>query len=243
MMAGDAVSEIKQGVNVYDITVQLPESEQANLTQLGGLQVRAMNGQLVDLANVVELHKSAGPSQIERQARQRQITVLAGLEGMALSDAMAHVEAAAKRVVPEHVVTGFVGTADMMKESFGYMIIALFLAVVLVYMILAAQFDSFIQPFNIMLSLPLSVIGAVGGRYLTDGRLNIFSMIGIALPATTRTASKTRPRAPTSTRATTSTAAKAPASWAWARRPPTPGAGWPSCCATRRAASTRRRTI
>ena len=78
-------------------------------------------------------------------------------------------------------MTGFVGMADTMKESFMYMGIALFLAVVLVYMILAAQFDSFVQPLTIMLSLPLSVIGAFGGLYLTGKTLNIFSMIGVIM--------------------------------------------------------------
>jgi hydrophobic/amphiphilic exporter-1 (mainly G- bacteria), HAE1 family len=181
LMAGDPVSEIKDGVNVYDITVQLPESEQANVGSLAGLQVRSINGSLVDLANVVTVTPSEGPSQIERQARQRQITVLAGLEKLPLGEATQIVSAAAKKTVPEHLVTGYVGTADTMGESFKYMGIALFLAVVLVYMILAAQFDSFVQPLNIMLSLPLSVVGAFGGLYLTGKTLNIFSMIGIIM--------------------------------------------------------------
>lgn len=181
LMAGDAVSEIKDGVNVYDITVQLPEAEQANVESLAGLQVRSLTGELVDLANVVTIERSAGPSQIERQARQRQITVLAGLQGLPLGDATKAVDAAAKKVVPEHLVSGYVGNADMMVESFGYMVVALMLAVILVYMILAAQFNSFIQPLNIMLSLPLSVIGAFGGLYLTGKTLNIFSMIGIIM--------------------------------------------------------------
>ena len=181
MMAGDAVSEIKDGVNVYDITVQLPESQQADVAALAGLQVRSINGSLVDLANVVTVTQTEGPSQIERQARQRQITVLAGLENLPLGEATQIVNAAAKKVLPPHLVTGYVGTADTMGESFKYMGIALFLAVVLVYMILAAQFDSFIQPLNIMLSLPLSVVGAFGGLYLTGKTLNIFSMIGIIM--------------------------------------------------------------
>ncbi len=181
LMAGDPVSEIKDGVNVYDITVQLPEAEQANVGALAGLQVRSMNGTLVDLANVVTVERTSGPSQIERQARQRQITVLAGLEGLPLGEATKAVSEAASRTIPAHLVTGYVGMADTMGESFGYMGIALLLAVILVYMILAAQFDSFIQPLNIMLSLPLSVVGAFGGLYLTGKTLNIFSMIGIIM--------------------------------------------------------------
>ena len=68
-----------------------------------------------------------------------------------------------------------------MAESFGYMAIALFLAVVLVYMILAAQFDSFVQPLTIMLSLPMSVTRFVGGLFIANMTLNIFSMIGIIM--------------------------------------------------------------
>jgi HAE1 family hydrophobic/amphiphilic exporter-1 len=68
-----------------------------------------------------------------------------------------------------------------MVESFGYMAVALMLAIVIVYMILAAQFDSFVHPFTIMLSLPLSVVGAFGGLFVSGMTLNIFSMIGVIM--------------------------------------------------------------
>ena len=107
--------------------------------------------------------------------------MLADLQGLPLGEATKAVSAAAKKIVPPDLVTGYVGMADTMGESFGYMAIALLLAIVLVYMILAAQFDSFVQPLTIMLSLPMSVIGAFGGLYLTHMTLNIFSMIGIIM--------------------------------------------------------------
>ncbi|HEX7667992.1 MAG TPA: efflux RND transporter permease subunit [Polyangiaceae bacterium] len=181
LMAGDAVSQLKDGVDLYDITLRMTPQERARIEELPNLQVRSLTGGLVDLANVVHMERDEGPSQIERQARQRQITVLAGLEGIPLGEATKIVNAAAKKVVPPDLVTGFVGMADTMGESFGYMGIALLLAVILVYMILAAQFDSFIQPMTIMLSLPLSVVGAFGGLYLARMTLNIFSMIGIIM--------------------------------------------------------------
>jgi HAE1 family hydrophobic/amphiphilic exporter-1 len=180
-VASDPVSEIKEGVNVYDITVQLPEAQQANLGSLAGLKVRSMNGELIDLANVVHVELGSGPSQIERQSRQRQITVLAGLQGLPLGEATKKVDVAAAKTIPGDLVTGYVGMADTMGESFQYMGIALFLAVILVYMILAAQFDSFVQPLTIMLSLPLSVVGAFGALYITGKTLNIFSMIGVIM--------------------------------------------------------------
>jgi len=181
LMAGDAVSQLKDGVDLYDITVRMSADERARIEALPNIQVRSTTGAIVDLSNVVHLDPGEGPSQIERQARQRQVTVLAGLEGIPLGEAKKMVDAAAKKVVPPEMVTGYVGMADTMTESFGYMGIALLLAVILVYMILAAQFDSFVQPFTIMLSLPLSVIGAFGALFLSKMTLNIFSMIGIIM--------------------------------------------------------------
>jgi HAE1 family hydrophobic/amphiphilic exporter-1 len=91
------------------------------------------------------------------------------------------VDAKAASIVPAEFTYDYAGMADIMIESFGYMGIALILAVVLVYMILAAQFDSFVQPITIMLSLPLSVVGAFGALFISGMTLNIFSMIGIIM--------------------------------------------------------------
>jgi hydrophobic/amphiphilic exporter-1 (mainly G- bacteria), HAE1 family len=180
-MAGDKVSELKQGTDVYDVTLEMPKRQRDDVAQLSNLQVRSVSGQLVDLANVVKLDHGEGPSEIDRQARQRQITVLANLQGLPLGQAKKDVDAIAKRIVPADVTTDYAGMADIMGESFMYMGMALILAIVLVYMILAAQFNSFVQPITIMLSLPLSVVGAFGALYLTGMTLNIFSMIGIIM--------------------------------------------------------------
>jgi len=181
LVAEDPVSELKDGVDVYDIVVELPPEQQKKLELLPNLKVRAVNGRLVELSNVVRMESGLGPSQIERQARQRQITVLAGTQGLPLGEAKKMVDAAAKRTIPDSFTTDYAGMADIMTESFGYMGIALALAVVMVYMILAAQFDSFVQPVTIMLSLPLSVIGAFGALFFAGMTLNIFSMIGVIM--------------------------------------------------------------
>ena len=181
LVAGDAISEIKDRGEVYDITLRLTDEQRDRIESMANLKVRSGAGQLVDLANVVKTERGAGPSQIERQSRQRQVTVLAGLEGMALSDAMKITESVAAGIAPAHLVTDWGGEAQFMGEAFGYMINSLFLAVVLVYMILAAQFNSFIQPVTIMVSLPLSVIGAFGALYLSGMVLSIFAMIGVIM--------------------------------------------------------------
>lgn len=181
LVGEDTVSELKDGLDSHDIVLQLPKDQREDIESLANLRVRAVNGQLVEISNLVELERGLGPSQIERQARQRQITVLAGTQGLPLGEAKKAVDEAAKRVIPPHLTTDYAGMADIMTESFGYMGLALILAIVLVYMILAAQFDSFVQPITIMLSLPLAVIGAFGALFLSGMTLNIFSMIGVIM--------------------------------------------------------------
>jgi HAE1 family hydrophobic/amphiphilic exporter-1 len=181
LIAGDKVTEFKDGLDIYDVTMRLPDRIKEGFAALSNLKVRAGTGQLVDLASVVRVTHTEGPSQIERQARQRQITVLANLEGISLGQARQLVDATVPNVVPAHLTTDYVGMAEVMQESFLYMIMALLLAVIFVYMLLAAQFNSFIHPFTIMLSLPLSVVGAFGGLYLSRMTLNIFSMIGVIM--------------------------------------------------------------
>ncbi|PRQ07087.1 efflux RND transporter permease subunit [Enhygromyxa salina] len=181
LMAADPIGTLKDGGDVYDIVVQLPRRHRDALRSLDGITIRSTTGQLVDLANVVHIVESTGPSEIERQARQRQIVVLADLDGLPLAEAMEIVEQKAAEVVPPELDTGWIGNAEMMEESFAAMLAVLGLAAILVYMILAAQFDSLTQPLVIMVSLPLSVIGAFGGIWVSGMTLNIFSFIGVIM--------------------------------------------------------------
>ncbi len=183
MMAGDKISTLKDGSDVYDITMQMAEVDRNNFDQLDGLKVRANSGQLVNLSSVVRTERTEGPSEIERLGRMRSVVVLADLKGITLGEAQVIVDelAADPEIIPPELITGWLGNAEMMVESFTAMLQALMLAVILVYMILAAQFNSLIQPITIMISLPLSVIGAFGGLYLSGMTLNLFSFIGIIM--------------------------------------------------------------
>src|SRR5690606_19079923 len=132
------------------------------------------------LADVVE---GTGPVQIERQNRQRQVTIMANLEktktlGAALNDVLA-IER--EMGLPPGVTSAFTGAGDMMAESFASILFSLGLAIVLIYMVLASQFESFLHPITIMLSVPLSIGGALGALALTGLTLNIFSMIGMVM--------------------------------------------------------------
>jgi HAE1 family hydrophobic/amphiphilic exporter-1 len=129
--------------------------------------VRARDGKLVELANVVKVEEGTGPSVINRADRQRAITVFASLEGKPLGQAKEELDAIAGRILPADYVPKYYGMADTMKESFGYLLFALLLGVIMAYMILAAQFETF--------------VGAFGALYLTGKTLSIFSFIGLIL--------------------------------------------------------------
>lgn len=179
--AGEKVTEIVSGGERVDVRVRLEDSFRARAESIRGLKVRSTSGQLVDLANIVDIGTGTGASKIDRQNRQRQVTILANLQGKVLGQALTEVEQVAAQRLPPGTPTDFAGQADIMRESAAYMLLALVLAIVLTYLVLAAQFESFIHPFTIMVSLPLSLIGALGGLLVGRMTLNIFSMIGVIM--------------------------------------------------------------
>ena len=181
LMADDKVSEMTADGQRYDIRMKLDEIFRQKAQDLMVLKVRSTTGQLVNLSNVVSIVDEAGPGKIDRQNRQRQITVYANLSGIALGEATQQVESFAKKVVPSTMTTDWAGMADIMRESMGYLLSALLLAIIIVYLVLAAQFESFLHPFTIMLSLPLSMVGALGAIVIAHSMLNIMTMIGIIL--------------------------------------------------------------
>ena len=181
LVSRDKVTDYKEDADLYDVRLTLADPVQADFPALSNLTVRSSTGELVPLSSLVHLGRGVGPTQITREARMRQITVFAGLDGLVLGEASKMTEEIARRVVPSSIETEMSGTSQLMTESFGYMIVSLILAIVLVYMILAAQFESFIHPFTIMMSLPLAVVGAFGGLFLAGQTFSIFGMIGLIM--------------------------------------------------------------
>jgi HAE1 family hydrophobic/amphiphilic exporter-1 len=181
LVAGDIATEFESHGDRYDVRVQLPESLRTTTDVIERAQVRSPNGDLVEIGHVGTIKESQGPSQIDRQARQRQVTVLSSLEDLALGDALKQVEALAKEVVPENITTSVAGMGERMQESNKSMGFSMMLAVVCIYMILASQFESLIHPLTIMVSLPFALIGAFGGLLIAHMRMSIFAMIGLIM--------------------------------------------------------------
>jgi HAE1 family hydrophobic/amphiphilic exporter-1 len=181
LVAGDVATEFESHGDRYDVRVQLPDNLRTTTDVIERAQVRSPSGELVEIGSVGSIKESQGPSQIDRQARQRQVTVLSSLEGVALGDALKQVEVLAKELVPEHITTSVAGMGERMQESNKSMGFSMILAVICIYMILASQFESLIHPLTIMVSLPFALIGAFGGLLIAHMRMSIFAMIGLIM--------------------------------------------------------------
>ena len=181
LMAGTVASELEDSQGRFDIMVQLPPKKREDATALARAHVRTSSGELVELTDVTDIHAASGPGQIERLGRQRQITVSSNLEGLALGDASTEVQKIAGEEAGDGVSFRLGGSAESLQESVTNMLRALLLAIILVYMILAAQFESFLHPVTIMMSLPFSFIGAFGALLLTGTTMSIFGMIGLIM--------------------------------------------------------------
>jgi HAE1 family hydrophobic/amphiphilic exporter-1 len=180
-LGGDAVTQYREGGDTYDVKVKLPPEVLANPDQVGALTVRTPMGQLVELRNVADIRPDEGPSQIDRQAQKRQITVLAELRNYSLGEALGYLNDFAKKELPPTVTTDFEGQGKELAKAGIAFLLALLLGIILVYMILAAQFGSLLDPITIMMSLPFAIIGALGGLLISGQYMSMFAMIGIIM--------------------------------------------------------------
>jgi HAE1 family hydrophobic/amphiphilic exporter-1 len=187
LVGGEVVStyEDEDGDSV-DVRVRLPERLRQDPIQVQNLRLSVQKGKypsaLMPLSNIASYEVSNSPSEINRQALSREVVVTANLDGLPLGTAVSKIKKASEKIEmePGYKIV-FSGEAQDMEESFGYMAESLILAVILVYLILAAQFGSFFEPFAIMLSLPLSIVGMAGMLVLTGDTINIMSLIGLIM--------------------------------------------------------------
>jgi hydrophobic/amphiphilic exporter-1 (mainly G- bacteria), HAE1 family len=165
----------------YDLRIRLNPEERRDPDDLSKLYVRSRDGRLVELRNFVRIQEGGGPSVISRVDRQRSVTLFASLEGKPLGQAVEELNGIAAKILPDDYIPRYKGIADTMGESFGYLMFALVLGVLMAYMVLAAQFESFVHPFTVLLAMPLSFIGAFSGLMLMGKTINIYSFIGLIL--------------------------------------------------------------
>jgi HAE1 family hydrophobic/amphiphilic exporter-1 len=187
LVGGKAVSTYEdQEGDAVNLRVRLPEEMRQDPDQVKQLRLTVQKpGQapaLVPLGELVSYKRSTSPSEINRQDLSREVVLSANLDKLPLGTAMAKIKNALQdiKMAPGYRVV-FSGEGEDMTESFGYMAEALILAILFVYLILASQFESFIDPLAIMLSLPLSLVGMAGMLFLTGDTINMMSLIGLIM--------------------------------------------------------------
>ena len=182
-IGGDVATKLRQAEKEIDVRVRLRAGDRAQLDRLGSLMVPTMRGAFVNLSQVAKLNLVGGPTQINREDRSRQIVVAGNIaQYRSLGDVKNDVQAKIAQIkTPEGVTIEISGQAQQMAENFQSLGVALALAIIFIYMVLASQFGSFVQPFTIMLALPLAVIGAFIALLLTGKIFDMLAFIGLIL--------------------------------------------------------------
>lgn len=166
----------------YEVIGQLDGIYRERPSDLRAVQVRNASGELIPLGNLIEIKEQAGPPQRFRYNRWVSATVSAGLApGVSMGDGIAAMRAIAAGVLDPSFSTDLVGEARDFEESGSSLLFVFILALLLIYLVLAAQFESFRDPFVILLTVPLSVFGALVSLQVFGQTLNIFSQIGLVM--------------------------------------------------------------
>ena len=191
LQIGRTVSAFFAGVKVavfedhgerYDVRVQVRPENRDEIGELGLIRVRAADGALVPLDNLVTPRIGSGPVQIEREARTRSITLYGNLADKTAGEADQEIAGFVRELgIGGEYEFAAVGPSKRMRETIDAIVFAFMMALVAIYMILAAQFDSFVHPFTIMLSAPLSFIGAFAALLITGVSLDIMGQIAFLM--------------------------------------------------------------
>jgi hydrophobe/amphiphile efflux-1 (HAE1) family protein len=182
-MEGEEAGKMRQGKDEVPIRVRLRGEDRAGAADLSRISLRSPKG-LVSLAEIAHLSRGEGPQVIEREARLRQIAIWATPNGRSLGDIVKELQpkldALQAKAGPGLSFT-YDGQIKQMTESNASVGVALLLGIVFIYLVLASQFESFIHPLTIMMTLPLAIVGAVLGLFLTKNSVAMGSLIGIIL--------------------------------------------------------------
>ncbi|MGH9949970.1 MAG: efflux RND transporter permease subunit, partial [Pyrinomonadaceae bacterium] len=183
LSAGQIVSAFSEGSEQYDVIVRAEEQYRRDRNNFKYFTVGSSNGGTVDLERVIKISEGLAPSSINRLNRQRQVTVSAGLPpNTSEADAVARMQKFAEELqMPAEYITGVTGQSKELEKAYNAFLYAFLLSFVFMYLILAAQFESFIHPVTILLTLPLAVPFALLSTALAGQTLNIFSALGILL--------------------------------------------------------------
>ena len=189
LLGGRQVTRFKKDGKQYDVIVQVANIDRRNPDDIAGIYVRGGTGatgmtggagQMISLANLVTVEERVAPKELNHFNKLRSATITATLApGTSLGEALAVMQAAASKVLPATAQTDYAGQSREFRESATGLYFVFVLALAFIYLVLAAQFESFIDPFVIMLTVPLSMTGALAALQMSGGTMNVYSQIGL----------------------------------------------------------------
>ncbi|MDP3423523.1 MAG: efflux RND transporter permease subunit [Burkholderiaceae bacterium] len=180
MLGGRTVTRYKKDGEQYDVVVQTEGTQRSTPDDIDRLFVRGRNDTMIPLAALVTTREVVVPRDLNHFGQRRSASITANLApNLALGEALAQMDTIARQVLPPGYTTDLNGQSREFRNSSGSLAVVFVLALLFIYLVLAAQFESFVDPFIIMLSVPLSMLGALLALKFTGGTLNVFSQIGL----------------------------------------------------------------
>ena len=180
MLGGRIVTRYKRDAEQYDVIVQTEASGRNTPDDIESIYVRGRNDAMIPLSALVRMRESVSPRELNHFGQRRSVSITANLApDYALGEALRFMEDTAARLLPPGYTTELNGTSREFRNSQGALVIVFVLALFFIFLVLAAQFESFVDPLVILLSVPLSMIGALLALKWTNGSLNVYSQIGL----------------------------------------------------------------
>ncbi|MFW6273654.1 MAG: efflux RND transporter permease subunit [Halanaerobium sp.] len=177
---GSAQTRYEVAGEEYNIRVRLDEEEIDNIDQVPDLNILAQNGSMVPLRRLAEIETAEGPVEISRGNQERYSEISADIHGRDLGAVMEDIQQRLAEVeLPDGYSFSYEGEFEDMQESFSSLRMAFALAVILIYMVMASQFESLVHPFTIMFTIPLAVIGVIIGMYISGSIVSVASLLGL----------------------------------------------------------------
>jgi len=179
-LGGRQVTRFKRDGEQYDVIVQVADVERSNPADIQGIYARGRDGSMISLDNLVTVDETIAPRELNHFGQRRAVTITANLmPGYTMGEALTYMDGVASQVLKPGYAVDYNGQSREFRQSSSSLAFTFGLALAFIYLVLAAQFESFRDPLIIMLTVPLSMAGALLALWLTNGTLNVYSQIGL----------------------------------------------------------------
>jgi multidrug efflux pump len=185
MLGGRQVTRFKKDGDQYDVLVQIDNGERDSPDEINNIFMRGLSktggpDQMIPLSSLLKVRESVAPRELNHFGQRRAVVISANLaNGYTQGEAIDFMEATARKIIKPGYATDLSGSSREYRDSSGSLALTFVLALAFIYLVLAAQFESFVDPFIIMLTVPLSMAGALAALQLSGGTLNVYSQIGL----------------------------------------------------------------